>query len=87
MAWNIQRFTNGTNKPEEAKFPKTYFPISTLRGVKDTGKEKYSEVIIQPKGLMLLIAHVPLNVPYSSLHSIFSYFEDQNNDAKCPYLT
>lgn len=87
MSWNIQRFTNRTNKPEEAKFSQTSFAISTLRGVKDTGKEKYSEVIIQPKGLTLLIAHVPLKVPYSSLHSIFSYFEDQNNDAKCPYLT
>lgn len=85
-AWNIQRFTNRTNKLEGVKFSKTYFAINTLRGVKDTRKEKYPKVIIQPR-VMLLIARVPLQVPYSSLHPIFSYFEDQNNDAKCPYLT
>lgn len=87
MSLNIQRLTNRTNQPEEVKFSQTYFAISTLRGVKDTRREKHSEVIIQPKGLMLLIAHMPLKVPYSSLHSISLYFEDQNNDAKCPYLT
>lgn len=87
VTWSFQRFTNRTNKLEGVKFSKTYFVINTLRGVKDTGKEKYPKVIIQPRGLVLLIARVPLKVPYSSLHSIFSYFEDQNNDAKCPYLT
>lgn len=40
MAWNIQRFTNRTNKPKEAKFSQTYFAVTTLRGVKDTGERK-----------------------------------------------
>lgn len=40
MTRNIQRFTNRTNKPKEAKFSQTYFAVTTLRGVKDTGEGK-----------------------------------------------